>query len=59
MMLSAARALADFTTPEQIKQGQIYPEAKDLRACAATVCLLLLVLVVGSVCNRQFEASAS
>ncbi len=36
-MLAAARALADFTTPEQIEQGQIYPEAKDLRACAATV----------------------
>ncbi|BDA50170.1 NADP-dependent malic enzyme [Coccomyxa sp. Obi] len=37
MMLAAARALADFVTPEQIEQGQIYPEAKDLRACAATV----------------------
>lgn len=36
-MLAAARALADFVTPEQIEQGQIYPEAKDLRACAATV----------------------
>ncbi len=37
MMLAAARAVADFVTPEQIEQGQIYPEAKDLRACAATV----------------------
>ena len=37
MFLAAARALADFVTPEQIEQGQLYPEAKDLRKVAATV----------------------
>lgn len=45
MFLAAARALADFVTPEQIEQGQLYPEAKDLRKVAATVgfyCLLPL-----------------
>ena len=45
-MLSAARALADFVTPQQIEQGQIYPEAKDLRACAATVRTLVHSLIL-------------
>ncbi len=37
MFLAAARALADALTPQQIEQGQLYPEAKDLRKVAATV----------------------
>ena len=37
MFLAAARALADSVTPEQIEQGQLYPEPKDLRKVAATV----------------------
>ncbi len=37
MFLAAARGLADFVTPEQIKEGKLYPEAKDLRKVAATV----------------------
>ncbi|CAK0786805.1 hypothetical protein CVIRNUC_010019 [Coccomyxa viridis] len=37
MFLAAARALADVVTPEQIDQGQLYPEPKDLRKVAATV----------------------
>lgn len=44
MMLAAARAVADFVRPQQIEEGQIYPEAKDLRACAATVRALLTLL---------------
>ena len=40
MFLAAARALADFVTPEQIENGQLYPEAKDLRKVAATVRVL-------------------
>ena len=37
MFLAAARALADTVPPEQIDQGQLYPEPKDLRKVAATV----------------------
>ena len=40
MFLAAARALADVVTPEQIDQGQLYPEPKDLRKVAATVRVL-------------------
>ena len=43
MFLAAARALADVVTPEQIDQGQLYPEPKDLRKVAATVRALLLI----------------
>ena len=37
MMLAAARALADYVSPEDIKRGKLYPDIKELRAVSAAV----------------------
>ena len=37
MMLAAARALADYVSPEDIRRGKLYPDIKDLRSVSATV----------------------
>ena len=36
-MLAAARALADYVSPEDIKRGKLYPDIKELRAVSAAV----------------------
>ena len=36
-MLAAARALADYVSPEDIRRGKLYPDIKDLRSVSATV----------------------
>ena len=59
MFLAAARALADFVTPEQIEQGQLYPEAKDLRKVAATVGTSLNDICWNEVSSRDALASCS
>ena len=56
MFLAAARALADFVTPEQIENGQLYPEAKDLRKVAATVSRSCPFTPLGFLCWRDLLA---
>ena len=36
-MLAAARALADYVSPDDIKRGKLYPDIKELRAVSAAV----------------------
>lgn len=41
MFASAAQRLADYVTPEQIKDGQLYPNLADLRNISLKVRVVL------------------
>jgi len=39
MFLAAAHALADFTSPELLETGQIYPDISDVRTVSRSVAI--------------------